>query len=1017
MQEAAEGPGRPLRQPELGTSGSQRKPAMASSSLRPSASNTPRYDASTPLFSAERRGAQAVSDTGGIGLKSQASSSALCEVELSTVMGDFSGRGSKLDPELKDLGECVQRAIEELGSDTSSAYIMFKGRMMKVAQIRPDVCQNVRRLSGVQERYLSDICNLPFEAAPEWARDDESSIAWMSSSGNFIIQVIEAEQVQHFEKIADRYLEHIEQNESMIALIVGIYDIALKTAPGHWLRVAVLKNFLPAGGRRLDYLYSLRGTEKDRFVQRTGVAMQLLRDANFVQEQQVVMLPVDKQEAFSKALAADACFLRDIRSVGYSLMVGIRKQPDHSETPSSASLASDYSSSLLQIPTRTVTRLGEDSDRDAGDESHSGKKNAGTPPASPSASWSINSRVRMQGAHPGWRPNARARNAEQVLYYFGIVDVLQPWNMRRGMKFMAGKACVCTLKTNNQLKPPNAYMQRFVGFIEDRVLPLNSMEDLFKVESLLQMSGPKRGRYGSVGVADALALVAGAEAIDEYKKPSFDELARWHALVDMLEAGDDAIKPWVELGLVEASVAKSLPRFKDELERRRLPEGTVQQHHPSGVALAKIGMLVNSVAKAKSLRGQLLSNSSKQYSLALAIAVGVEAVTQCSTRIYSRCNELFQKHPELVTRPASVASKRVFTLPEEGCWLSPPHMLPDLHFVEHAPEVFRRIRALSGMADHTYINCVCQREFSFIEFTTNSKSGEFFFFTHDGKCMVKTISNREARSLLRLLRDGYAEHLTTGAGSLLTRIYGLYQVQLPWFKGGKSKYFMIQENVLYTSSKIVERFDLKGSTRGRVAKPGESVQKDLDWVAKGYTFGFSGALKEKIRQQHQRDCEFLAACRVIDYSVLVGICDSPVGTFTRGQDGKHKPGEILHKAFGMKSGKSYRLSRIMRLADENQRPRGQNHQRESVSMILPKRKAEDLWNRLREEIYSHGPHGPHEGGGVSFFFGIIDFLVDWSCRKRTEYVARCIDCQAGQASVAPPWKYARRQISFFEAIL
>jgi hypothetical protein len=61
--------------------------------------------------------------------------------------------------------------------------------------------------------------------------------------------------------------------------------------------VVVHKNFLPSGAvRKLDYLYTLRGIERDRFVMRTGVAGQLLQDGNFVQEQQVVMLAKEKQK-------------------------------------------------------------------------------------------------------------------------------------------------------------------------------------------------------------------------------------------------------------------------------------------------------------------------------------------------------------------------------------------------------------------------------------------------------------------------------------------------------------------------------------------------------------------------------------------------------------------------------------------------------------------------------------------------------------------------------------------------
>merc|ERR1712085_173602 len=56
------------------------------------------------------------------------------------------------------------------------------------------------------------------------------------------------------------------------------------------------------------------------------------------------------------------------------------------------------------------------------------------------------------------------------------------------------------------------------------------------------------------------------------------------------------------------------------------------------------------------------------------------------------------------------------------------------------------------------INCVCPRHFSFIAFQSNSKSGEFFFFTHDGKCMVKTVSQVEAQALIDMLEKGYLEH-------------------------------------------------------------------------------------------------------------------------------------------------------------------------------------------------------------------------------------------------------------------
>lgn len=622
----------------------------------------------------------------------------------------------------------------------------------------------------------------------------------------------------------------------------------------------------------------------------------------------------------------------------------------------------------------------------------------------------------MEGGHAGWRPNARARNAEKVYYYFGIVDVLRPWNSKAIFRYFSKKVATGFWQPL-EIEPPMGYRQRLMAFVEDRVLPLDGSRDFLGVESLPQVQRGPRLRVGSRAFADGLSLVAAAEVDDEWRQPTLDELARWQALVDCLEASEDALTPWVEHGLVEEDVKRGLEAFRDDLSSRRLPPGCGgAKNQPSGVALAKIGKLVNSVAKAQSLRGKLLSDSSTQYSLALAIAVGVEAATLCSARLCGRCAPLFRNYPELVRRPAAVQGKRTFSLPEEGSWLSPPHMLPDLKFVEHAPEVFRKIRGLSGFSDQAYINCVCQREFSFIEFTTNSKSGEFFFFTHDGQCMVKTITELEATALLLMLSEGYAEHLAAGAGSLLARVFGLYQVQLPWYRNGQPQYFMIQENVLFAASKLIERFDLKGSTRGREAKPGEIIQKDNDWTAKGNCTGFAEEHCEKIRRLHRRDCEFLAACRVLDYSLLVGVASSPEPCPLQGGTSSKAPNDavqtLAERPFGNGGAKTVaRFSPLAKAATDHPSQQGE----QITMMMAKKRRPIDLWKRVRDDVFNTSPHGPFNGlNGHLYYFGIIDFLVTWSCRKRAEYTVRTLQCDAGASSVAPPWQYARRQIDFVE---
>jgi hypothetical protein len=75
-------------------------------------------------------------------------------------------------------------------------------------------------------------------------------------------------------------------------------------------------------------------------------------------------------------------------------------------------------------------------------------------------------------------------------------------------------------------------------------------------------------------------------------------------------------------------------------------------------------------------------------------------------------------------------------------------------FKDYAPDVFRAIRELSGLDPLDYLLCVCGN-FKFLEFLSNSKSGQFFFYSHDRRYMIKTISDEECVLLREILWDYY----------------------------------------------------------------------------------------------------------------------------------------------------------------------------------------------------------------------------------------------------------------------
>lgn len=105
---------------------------------------------------------------------------------------------------------------------------------------------------------------------------------------------------------------------------------------------------------------------------------------------------------------------------------------------------------------------------------------------------------------------------------------------------------------------------------------------------------------------------------------------------------------------------------------------------------------------------------------------------------------------------------------------TPPHKLNFMFkFKDYAPKVFKTIRTVSGISEEDYMESVAG-DFNYIEFIANSKSGQFFFYSHDGKYMIKTQTKAECVLLLKILPE-YVEHLDQNRNSLLVRFYGMHR--------------------------------------------------------------------------------------------------------------------------------------------------------------------------------------------------------------------------------------------------
>ncbi|XP_067824252.1 phosphatidylinositol 4-phosphate 5-kinase type-1 gamma-like [Heptranchias perlo] len=208
--------------------------------------------------------------------------------------------------------------------------------------------------------------------------------------------------------------------------------------------------------------------------------------------------------------------------------------------------------------------------------------------------------------------------------------------------------------------------------------------------------------------------------------------------------------------------------------------------------------------------------------------------------------------------------------PSEGSNLTPAHHFPDFRFKTYAPVAFRYFRELFGIRPDDYLYSLCNEPL--IELSNPGASGSVFYVTSDDEFIIKTVINKEAEFLQKLL-PGYYMNLNQNPRTLLPKFYGLYCVQ----SGGKNIRVAVMNNVLPRVVKMHMKYDLKGSTYKRRASRKEREKsrptfKDLDFM-QDFPDGLlldtdtNSALVKTL----QRDCLVLESFKIMDYSLLLGV--------------------------------------------------------------------------------------------------------------------------------------------------
>ncbi|VFQ91140.1 unnamed protein product [Cuscuta campestris] len=432
-----------------------------------------------------------------------------------------------------------------------------------------------------------------------------------------------------------------------------------------------------------------------------------------------------------------------------------------------------------------------------------------------------------------------------------------------------------------------------------------------------------------------------------------------------------------------------------------------QREDGGGVTMMSRGVMspLRIIPKIVKKQGETICKGHKSYELMLNLQMGI-------------------KHSVgKVGAAASLDLKASAFDPKEKYWskISPdgsksllPFQSCEFRWKDYCPKVFRALRLLFKVEPNDYINSICGND-ALRELSSPGKSGSFFYLTNDDRYMIKTMKKSEVKVLIRML-NAYYNHVRGFENTLITKYFGLHCLKLNGPTQKKVR-FVIMGNLFCTNYTIHRRFDLKGSTFGRLTDKPESdidsttTLKDLDL---NFIFRLQHPWFQDFQRQVDKDCELLEQERIMDYSLLVGVhFKEPTSS---GDSTPVKNGCVSRQADGGASEESESHRHQPEEEDDENDDDGVDRRRRNKGEVklginMPAR-AERTERKNGEGESSMVQQLVGEGTGecydVVLFFSIIDILQDYDITKKLEHAYKSIQCDPNSISAVDPKAYSRR---------
>jgi len=345
------------------------------------------------------------------------------------------------------------------------------------------------------------------------------------------------------------------------------------------------------------------------------------------------------------------------------------------------------------------------------------------------------------------------------------------------------------------------------------------------------------------------------------------------------------------------------------------------------------------------------------------------------------------KHPERDLLMQDFMEVETTHFSKHGSKQTPAHSYADFTFRTYAPVAFRYFRDLFGIQPADFLMSVCHEPMR--ELSNPGASGSIFYLTQDDEFILKTVSNKEAEFLQKLL-PGYYMNLQQNPHTTLPKFFGMFCYQC----NQKNIRLIAMNNLLPSSIKMHLKFDLKGSTFKRKASRHEKAKKsptlkDLD---------FRDELPEGLMMEPEtykplvdtmrKDCRVLESFKIMDYSLLVGIHNIDLAAKERE--------ESLQMADTQTETKTARKERLVA---------------HSTAMESIHATADPV--DIPAELQTGGiPARNHKGERLLLFVGIIDILQSYKLFKKLEHTFKSVIHDGDTISVHRPDFYSKRFMDF-----